>query len=28
AQALGGTLSFEHSPLGGLRCVLTFKKQS
>ncbi|MDC5608953.1 sensor histidine kinase efflux regulator BaeS [Acinetobacter baumannii] len=27
-QALGGTLSFEHSPLGGLRCVLTFKKQS
>ncbi|WP_369680334.1 ATP-binding protein, partial [Pseudomonas aeruginosa] len=23
AQALGGTLSFEHSPLGGLRCVLT-----
>ncbi|MGK3624692.1 ATP-binding protein, partial [Acinetobacter sp. A11] len=28
AQALGGTLIFEHSPLGGLRCVLTFKKQS
>lgn len=27
AQALGGTLSFAHSPLGGLRCVLTFKKQ-
>jgi two-component system, OmpR family, sensor histidine kinase BaeS len=26
AQALGGTLSFEHSPLGGLRCKLTFPK--
>lgn len=25
-QALGGTLQFEHSPLGGLRCVLTFPK--
>ena len=24
AQALGGSLKFEHSPLGGLRCVLTF----
>ena len=27
AQALGGRLSFEHSPLGGLRCKLTFPKQ-
>ena len=27
AQALGGELSFEHSPLGGLRCKLTFPKQ-
>ncbi|NAR56264.1 sensor histidine kinase efflux regulator BaeS [Acinetobacter haemolyticus] len=27
AQALGGALTFEHSPLGGLRCVLTFPKQ-
>ncbi|MND44354.1 Signal transduction histidine-protein kinase BaeS [compost metagenome] len=27
AQALGGKLSFEHSPLGGLRCKLTFLKQ-
>ena len=26
AQALGGSLKFEHSPLGGLRCVLTFPK--
>lgn len=26
-QALGGKLSFEHSPLGGLRCRLTFPKQ-
>lgn len=26
AQALGGSLRFEHSPLGGLRCVLTFPK--
>lgn len=26
AQALGGKLSFEHSPLGGLRCKLTFPK--
>ena len=25
-QALGGTLSFDHSPLGGLRCQLTFPK--
>ncbi|MCH7385121.1 sensor histidine kinase efflux regulator BaeS [Acinetobacter dispersus] len=27
AQALGGSLTFDHSPLGGLRCVLTFSKQ-
>ncbi|MGA9699290.1 MAG: sensor histidine kinase efflux regulator BaeS [Acinetobacter sp.] len=27
AQALGGKLSFEHSPLSGLRCKLTFPKQ-
>lgn len=27
AQALGGELSFDHSPLGGLRCKLTFPKQ-
>ena len=27
-QGLGGTLSFDHSPLGGLRCKLTFPKQS
>lgn len=26
-QALGGSLSFDHSPLGGLRCKLTFPKQ-
>ena len=26
AQALGGKLSFAHSPLGGLRCTLTFPK--
>lgn len=26
AQALGGTLTFDHSPLGGLRCQLTFPK--
>lgn len=26
-QALGGQLSFEHSPLGGLRCKLTFQKK-
>ena len=26
-KALGGELSFEHSPLGGLRCKLTFPKQ-
>ncbi|WP_130804435.1 sensor histidine kinase efflux regulator BaeS [Acinetobacter ihumii] len=26
AQALGGRLSFAHSPLGGLRCSLTFPK--
>ena len=28
AQALGGELSFDHSPLGGLRCKLTFSKQT
>lgn len=28
AQALGGQLSFAHSPLGGLRCKLTFPKQT
>lgn len=28
AQGLHGTLSFDHSPLGGLRCKLTFPKQS
>ena len=28
AQGLGGQLSFDHSPLGGLRCKLTFPKQS
>ncbi len=27
-QALGGTLAFEHSPLGGLRCKLSFKKNN
>lgn len=27
AQAIGGSLGFEHSPLGGLRCKLTFPKQ-
>lgn len=27
AQGLGGELSFDHSPLGGLRCKLTFSKQ-
>jgi two-component system sensor histidine kinase BaeS len=27
AQALGGELSFAHSPLGGLRCKLTFPKK-
>lgn len=26
AQGMKGTLRFEHSPLGGLRCVLTFPK--
>ncbi|KKW75146.1 histidine kinase [Acinetobacter sp. AG1] len=26
AQALDGSLTFNHSPLGGLRCVLTFPK--
>ncbi|MHA3115851.1 sensor histidine kinase efflux regulator BaeS [Acinetobacter sp. ANC 4635] len=26
ATALGGKLSFDHSPLGGLRCQLTFPK--
>lgn len=28
AQALGGELTFDHSPLGGLRCKLTFPKQT
>ena len=28
AHALGGQLTFEHSPLGGLRCKLTFPKTS
>ena len=28
AQALGGQLSFDHSPLGGLRCKLSFPKQT
>ncbi len=28
AQALGGQLTFAHSPLGGLRCQLTFPKKS
>ncbi|WP_180085502.1 sensor histidine kinase efflux regulator BaeS [Acinetobacter sp. YH12145] len=27
ARALGGELSFDHSPLGGLRCKLTFPQQ-
>jgi two-component system, OmpR family, sensor histidine kinase BaeS len=27
AQAMGGTLTFAHSPLGGLRCKLSFPKQ-
>ena len=27
AKAMGGELSFDHSPLGGLRCKLTFPKQ-
>ncbi len=26
AKALGGELSFAHSPLGGLRCKLSFPK--
>ena len=26
-QTMGGELSFDHSPLGGLRCKLTFPKQ-
>lgn len=26
-EALGGQLTFDHSPLGGLRCKLTFPKQ-
>lgn len=26
-QAMGGSLSFAHSPLGGLRCKLSFPKQ-
>ena len=28
AQALGGQLSFDHSPLGGLRAKLSFSKQT
>lgn len=28
AQGLGSTLSFSHSPLGGLRCKLTFSKHT
>ena len=28
AQALGGQLTFDHSPLGGLRCKLTFSKHT
>lgn len=28
AQGLQGTLSFDHSPLGGLRCKLTFPKHT
>ncbi|WP_121975077.1 sensor histidine kinase efflux regulator BaeS [Acinetobacter stercoris] len=28
AEALGGELSFDHSPLGGLRCKLTFPKNT
>ena len=28
AQALGGQLTFEHSPLGGLRCKVTFSKHT
>ena len=28
AQALGGELTFDHSPLGGLRCKLTFSKHT
>lgn len=27
-QGLGGTLTFDHSPLGGLRCTLTFPKNT
>lgn len=27
-QGLQGTLTFDHSPLGGLRCTLTFPKQT
>ena len=27
-QGLGGKLSFDHSPLGGLRCILTLPKNS
>lgn len=26
-QGLGGEMRFDHSPLGGLRCILTFSKQ-
>ena len=28
AEALGGELSFAHSPLGGLRCKLTFSQKN
>lgn len=28
AQTLGGQLTFDHSPLGGLRCKLTFSKHT
>ena len=27
AQGMKGTLTFDHSPLGGLRCILTFPKK-
>ena len=28
SKALGGELSFDHSPLGGLRCKLTLKNET
>ncbi|EZQ11571.1 MULTISPECIES: sensor histidine kinase efflux regulator BaeS [unclassified Acinetobacter] len=28
AQGMKGSLKFDHSPLGGLRCILTFPKKS